>query len=179
MKWQFKEKFDSFLIDLKHQKKTSTQIDSQTDSLAFLFLSCFHFFVPTVFSSGSLICKQTVKKSLKAETTNREGKTTFIIIIISIMRAEQLSCLTVSVSYLSVCQTNVDKLRLQGLKHRTSEMSSSAEIIPLFFKNQSTTIINLDYWSESDWSNKNYSVTQKFSRILVWTETNIKSCTIN
>ena len=82
-----------FLIDLKHQKKTSTQIDSQTDSLSFLFLSvCFTYFVPTVilfFFKFRISDLQTDgKKSLTADTTNsREGKSTFIIIIIIIMRA--------------------------------------------------------------------------------------------
>lgn len=68
-------KFDSFLIDLKHQKKTSTQIDSQTDSLIFDSRPCFRDFVPTVFSSGSLICKQTVKRvwQLKIQTAEREN----------------------------------------------------------------------------------------------------------
>lgn len=46
-------------------KKTSTQIDSQKDLsflVVFVHVSVFFFFCPTVFSSGSLICKQTVKR---------------------------------------------------------------------------------------------------------------------
>lgn len=106
----------SFLIDLKHQNKTSTQIDSDGFFYS-LFLSswfwrgglfCFFFFSQKVSSSESLICKQTVKSLTAKSSNSREGK--------SIRRAEHVSSLTVSVSYLSVCQPNVEKLRIPGLK---------------------------------------------------------------
>lgn len=62
--------------------KTSEQ-NKYTDRLSdgffyfyFLFLTAsFHYFLPTVFSSGSLICKQTVKRvwQLRVQTAEREN----------------------------------------------------------------------------------------------------------
>lgn len=130
---RFKEKFDSFLIDLKHQEKKQVHRSTLRRILSLSFLSVFPLFCPKSFQFRISDLQTDGKKSLRAETTNsREGKTTFIIVIIIVMRAEQLSCLTVSVSYLSylsVCQSTVDKLRLQGLKHRTSETALSAQNI--------------------------------------------------
>lgn len=68
-----------FLIDLKHQNKTSTQIDSDFYSH---FCPCFFGgvggrFLPKISSSESLICKQTVKSVTAKGTNSREGKSTF------------------------------------------------------------------------------------------------------
>lgn len=69
----------SFLIDLKHQNKTSTQVDSDGffyslfSVLVFWRGVCF-FFLPKVSSSESLICKQTVKSLTAKSSNSREGK---------------------------------------------------------------------------------------------------------
>lgn len=68
-----------FLIDLKHQNKTSTHIDSDGFFYSH-FCPCVSGaggFLPKVSSSESLICKQTVKSLTAKSTNSREGKSTF------------------------------------------------------------------------------------------------------
>lgn len=124
-------KCDSFFNRFKtsEQNKYTDRLSDGFFYFYFLFLTAsFHYFLPTVFSSGSLICKQTVKRvwQLRVQTAEREKST---IIIITSMRTEQLSCLTVSVSYLSICQSNVDKLRLHRLQQRLDPIQDHMDLV--------------------------------------------------
>ena len=152
-KWRrgrFKEKFDNFFNRFKTSEKNK-YTDRLSDGFSFiLFLSvCFTYFVPTVIlfflNSGSLICKQTVKRvwQLTLQTAERENPPSSSSSSSSSWEHEQLSCLTVSVSYLSVCQANVNKLRsrvssTERVRHHQHHLHKTSLSFKLrdFFSNQ-------------------------------------------